>query len=168
MAVDYRYQHFTTKLLIHDGSFHKGAKRPGERLPEFDLPTTDRERIATQDFGDRPLLLVTGSITCPMTASAAPAVQALYEEFGGRIDFIMLYVREAHPGEHFGQAETFEEKLENARLLKQFYDIPWTVAADNIGGDLHRALDPKPNAAFLMDILRPSACSAKLEERSRI
>ncbi len=42
-----------------------------------------------------------------------------------------------------------EEKLEHARALKKFYDIQWTVVADNINGDLHRALDPKPNSAFL-------------------
>ena len=86
-----------------------------------------------------------------MTASAAPSVQELYDEFGDRIDFIMLYVREAHPGEHFAQSETMEEKLEHAQALEESYDIQWTVAADNIDGDLHRALDPKPNAAFLMN-----------------
>jgi hypothetical protein len=41
------------------------------------------------------------------------------------------------------------EKLKHAEALKQFHGIPWTVAADNIEGDLHRALDPKPNSAFL-------------------
>ena len=78
MAADYRYDHFTTKLLIHDGSFHKAAKRPGETLPEFDLLTTDGDRIGTQDIRDRPLFLVTGSITCPMTASAIPSLRWLY------------------------------------------------------------------------------------------
>jgi hypothetical protein len=101
-------------------------------------------------FGDKPILLIFGSMTCPMTASSAPTLQALYDEFGDRIDFIMLYVREAHPGENFRQADTLEEKLEKARALKQFYNSPWTVAVDNIDGDLHRTLDPKPNAAFLM------------------
>ena len=86
-----------------------------------------------------------------MTASAAPSVQELYDEFGDRVEFIMLYVREAHPGEYFAQSETIEEKLEYARALKEFYDIQWTVAADNIDGDLHRRLDPKPNSAFLAD-----------------
>jgi hypothetical protein len=86
-----------------------------------------------------------------MTASAAPSLQELYDEFGEDIDFIMLYVREAHPGEHFAQAETLEEKLEHALFLKKLYNIEWTVAADSIDGDLHRALDPKPNSAFLMD-----------------
>ena len=63
----------------------------------------------------------------------------------------MLYVREAHPGENFPQSATMEEKLESARALRKFYDIQWTVAADNVGGDLHRALDPKPNSAYLVN-----------------
>jgi len=63
----------------------------------------------------------------------------------------MLYVREAHPGEYFAQSETIEEKLDYAQTLKDFYDIQWTVAADSVDGDLHRALDPKPNSAFLTD-----------------
>jgi hypothetical protein len=44
-----------------------------------------------------------------------------------------------------------EEKLKHAQALKQLYGIPWTVATDNIEGDLHRALDPKPNSAFLVN-----------------
>ncbi len=148
---EYRYQHFTTGLLFKDLRFRKGAAEPGDSIPAFKLTTTNGDNLKNHDvFGDKPVLLIFGSMTCPMTASSAPSVQVLYDEFGERIKFITLYVREAHPGENFRQAETFEEKLGNARSLKQFYDIPWTVAVDNIDGDLHRALDPKPNAAFLM------------------
>jgi len=97
------------------------------------------------------VLFIFGSMTCPNTASAAPSVQTLYEKFGDRVRFIMVYVREAHPGEYISQAEAIVEKLEHARALKKFYDIEWTVAADNIDGDLHRALDPKPNSAVLVN-----------------
>ena len=148
----YRYQRFTTRLLLRDLRFRKGAPGSGDSFPSFELVTTSGDRLANRDvFGDKPVLFIFGSMTCPMTASAAPSVQALYDEFGDRVDFILLYVREAHPGEHFTQAETMEEKLEHARALKKFYDIQWTVAADNIDGDLNRALDPKPNSAFLMN-----------------
>lgn len=149
---DYRYRHFTTGLLFKDLRFRSGAPESGDNLPPFQFITTEGDHLVNRDvFGNKPVLIIFGSMTCPMTASAAPSVQSLYDEFSDRIDFIMLYVREAHPGEHYRQAETIEEKLENAQTLKQFYDIPWTVAVDNINGDLHRALDPKPNAAFLMD-----------------
>lgn len=151
-VTDYRYKRFTTSLLLRDLRFGKEAAGPGDSFPSFELLTTNGDRLVNDDvFGHKPVLLIFGSMTCPMTASAAPSVQELHDEFGDRVDFIMLYVREAHPGEHFTQSETMEEKLEHARALQEFYDIQWTVAADNIDGDLHRALDPKPNAAFLMN-----------------
>jgi thiol-disulfide isomerase/thioredoxin len=147
---DYRYKKFTTSLLFRDLRFRRGAAAPGDRIPAFELLTTNGDRLTNSDvFGDKPVLFVFGSMTCPMTASSAPSVQQLHEEFGDRIDFVMLYVREAHPGEHFSQAETIADKIESARALQEFYGIDWTVAADTIDGALHRALDPKPNAAYL-------------------
>ena len=149
---DYRYKKFTTSLLLRDMRFRRGAAAPGDRVPPFELLTTDGDRLTNSDvFADKPVLFVFGSMTCPMTASSAPSVQQLYEEFGDRVDFVMLYVREAHPGEYFGQSETIEDKIESARALQKFYGIDWTVAADTIEGALHRALDPKPNAAYLMN-----------------
>lgn len=151
-ADEYRYKRFTTSLLFRDLRFREDAAAPGDTFPEFKLITTDGSSLINDDvFGDKPVIFIFGSMTCPMTASAAPSVQELYEEFGDRVNFIMMYVREAHPGEQFVQSETIEEKLSYARALKEFYDIQWTVTADNIDGDLHRALDPKPNSAFLTD-----------------
>ena len=148
----YRYKRFTTSLLFRDLRFAKDAAGPGDSFPSFELVTTNGDRLVNHDvFHEKPVLIIFGSMTCPMTASAAPSVQELYDDFGGRVEFIMLYVREAHPGENYTQSETMEEKLESARALKEFYDIQWTVAADNLDGDLHRALDPKPNAAFLLN-----------------
>jgi len=151
-GVDYRYKRFTTRLLFRDMRFAKTAAGPGDPVPPFELITTSGEHLHNRDvFGDKPVLFIFGSMTCPMTASAAPSVQALYDEFGNDVNFVMLYVREAHPGEKITQAESMAEKLLHARALKEFYDISWTVAADNIDGDLHRALDPKPNSAYLMN-----------------
>ncbi|MGI9616508.1 MAG: deiodinase-like protein [Acidimicrobiales bacterium] len=152
VAPDYRYDHFTTKLLIHDGSFHRGARRPGEMLPAFDLPTTDGDRIVTEDFvGDRPLLLVTGSITCPMTASAVPSLKRLFAQCGEDVAFVMLDVREAHPGENYPQPVIMEQKMNHARALRDLYQLPWTVAVDDLDGTLNLAMDAKPNSAYLMD-----------------
>jgi hypothetical protein len=87
-----------------------------------------------------------------MTASAGPALKRLHEEFGDRVAFVTLYTREAHPGERYPQPDTFERKLRHAREYKERDDIPWPVAVDDIEGSLHQALDPKPNAAYLMNI----------------
>ena len=149
---DYRYKAFTTKLLLRDMRFHKSAPKAGEPFPDFKLETTDGNTISKQDFINRiPLLLIFGSLTCPMTASAMPNIKLLHKKYGDKVEFVLMNVREAHPGERLPQPETVETKLEHARQLKQLYGVDLTVATDDIEGSLHRALDPKPNAAFLMD-----------------
>lgn len=85
-----------------------------------------------------------------MTASAGPALKDLHREFGDRVAFLTVYVREAHPGERYPQPETFEQKLGHARAYKERDQIPWTVAVDDVEGSFHQAVDPKPNAAYFV------------------
>ncbi len=147
----YGYPHFKREMLL-EGLYFGGGPAPGLPMPRFDLLKTDGDRLRKSDFvGRRPLPLTFASITCPMVASNAPALKRLHKGFGDRVAFVTLYVREAHPGERYPQPEAFEQKLEYARAYKGRDQIPWPVAVDNVEGDLHRALDPKPDAAYVMD-----------------
>lgn len=86
-----------------------------------------------------------------MTASADPTLHELYEEFGREIDFLTVYVREAHPGDRYPQPHDLARKIEHARAYRDRDSIPWPIAVDDIDGTLHRALDGKPNAAYVMN-----------------
>ena len=85
-----------------------------------------------------------------MTSSAGPALLRLHHEFGDRIGFVTLYVREAHPGDRYPQPTTFEQKLRHARDYQTRDAIPWPIAIDDVEGSLHRQLDPRPHAAYVM------------------
>lgn len=149
---EYNYDHVTSKVLMDDMSFGDDAPGPGDRIPRFDLPLLDGGRISTTDFTARkPMLLITGSYSCPMTASSDPVLKEMYEEFGQDIDFVMVLVREAHPGEHVEQPRTVEQKLDMARALKARDQLPFPIAIDDVEGSVHRALDKKPNAVWLTD-----------------
>ncbi len=87
-----------------------------------------------------------------MTKSAGPVLKKLYDQFGNEIEFITLYVREAHPGERYPQPRTFREKLVNARVYRERDRIPWPVAVDDLDGILHRVLDDKANAVYIVDV----------------
>lgn len=94
-------------------------------MPDFDLPTTDGGRIRKEDFVGRcPLLLTFASITCPMALSGVPDLKQLHARFGDRVEFVTLYVREAHPGERYPQPDTAEQKLAHARAYKKRTGIP--------------------------------------------
>jgi hypothetical protein len=148
---NYRYDRFNMKLLLQDLAFHRDALGPGDAMPEVALTDLDGGTVQTGGRRERPMLVVTGSLTCPMTSSSMPVVNRLYQEFGDRVDFVLMAAREAHPGEHFPQPRTVEEKVQRAHTLREHHDVPFAVAVDGIDGDLHRFLDGKPNAAFLVD-----------------
>lgn len=149
---DYTYDHVTTKVMMEDMAFGDDAPRPGERIPKFNLPLLGGGRIDTTKFAmHKPLLLMTGSLSCPMTASSNPILKDMYEEFGQDVDFVMVIVREAHPGERIEQPRTFDQKLEHARALQARDQLPFPIAIDDVDGSVHRVLDKKPNAAWLAD-----------------
>jgi hypothetical protein len=86
-----------------------------------------------------------------MTASAGPVLRKLHLTFGDRVEFLTVYVREAHPGDTIPQPKTSSWKLHHARMLKQRDKHRWTVAVDDVEGTFHRSMDAQPNAVYLID-----------------
>ncbi len=152
-ADDYRFNHLKIGLVLRDMYFTKNDPSPGDAIVDFDLPTLDGGRFRSDDLAETgPALLVFGSYTCPVTDSAAPGLNDLHARFGDRVRFVMVTVREAHPGANAPQPMEFDEKREHAERLRDLHDIPYEVAVDDIDGTLHRALSPKPNSAYLLGI----------------
>jgi len=146
----YRYDRFTTRLLLEDMRFSRHAPRPGDRFPQFELASLQGGLVRSGDLLGRPYLLTLGSLTCPMTAGAAEALVDLYREFGAEIPFITTYAREAHPGDYIPQPQDVATKAAHARRLAERDGFRWRVTIDDLDGTLHQQLDRKPNAAFLV------------------
>lgn len=148
---DYAYQKLTTGIVMNDITFGKDAAHVGDPLPDFRLPTTDGDYLSKTDLAGRPVLIAFGSISCPMTASAMPTLKRLHGEFGDAVQFLMLDVREAHPGENIEQPDTLEAKCRNATELKNRYELEFPMVVDDLDGTVHRALGTQPNAVFVAD-----------------
>lgn len=138
-------------VLMADMSFARDDLGPGDTVPDFDLPTISRRRFRSRGLiHHRATLMVFGSSTCPMTDNSAPGLKELHRRFGARVQFVMVNVREAHPGARLVQPESAEDKMAHARYLRDLHDLPFDVAVDDIDGALHRAFGAKPNAAYLI------------------
>ncbi|MFC8849682.1 MULTISPECIES: TlpA family protein disulfide reductase [unclassified Micromonospora] len=147
----YRFDRFTVRLLVDDLTFGRDAPGGGDPVPAFDLPTLDGGRFRSDDLGTRPVLLVFGSRTCPVTESAGPVLRRLHHEYADRVRFVLVNTREAHPGDVFGQPRTAGQKRAHAEELRDRHGVPFEVAVDAVDGRLHRAMSPKPNSAYLID-----------------
>jgi hypothetical protein len=86
-----------------------------------------------------------------MTAGARPGLTKLYEDFGDRVQFVSVYVREAHPGESYPHHTGEEQKMRHARDWARQDRVPWPVAVDTLDGAVHRAYGPLPNPVYLID-----------------
>jgi len=148
----YRFEHLSLPVVLGDMSFGKDDPGPGDRIPDFDLPTLDGGRFRSADLAETgAVLLVFGSYTCPVTESAAPGLNQLHAGFGDRMRFVMVNVREAHPGKNVPQPQLMDQKTANAEQLRDLHGFDFEVAVDDIDGTLHRALSPKPNSAYIVD-----------------
>lgn len=139
--------------IVNDMYVGKDDLGPGDEVGPFDLPTTRGGRFRSSDLQSqgRPVLLVFGSLTCPITESAAEGLKGLHAVHGSRVRFVMLAVREAHPGQAIPQPHTLEEKARHAASLEAHHEFPFEVAVDDIDGTLHRRLGSRPSSAYLLD-----------------
>ena len=87
-----------------------------------------------------------------MTAASIGQINELYDRFrGDEIEFLFVYVREAHPGEVIPAHQSMREKIEAARLLRDEEDMHMPVIVDDLRGSIHRKYSKLPNPAFLID-----------------
>lgn len=151
-AVFYRYDHPRIYPdILNDMIIRKTDLGPGDFVTIPELSLVNGGRLVWRDStDDRPLLLVFGSLTCPVTESAAPGLNQLYRKFGDDLRFVMVNVREAHPGARVPQPKTAAAKLAHAAKLKARHHIPFDVAADDIDGTTHRLFGGRPNSAYVI------------------
>ena len=150
---NYNYEHFTRERLEESERAAFSGPEPGEQAPDFKARTLDGTTIRLSDYqGKKNVLLIFGSATCPMTASSIAGINQLYDQFrGDDLEFLFVYVREAHPGERMAAHKSMKDKVRSAQLLRDNEDIAMPVLVDDLHGAIHRKYSRLPNAAYLID-----------------
>jgi hypothetical protein len=149
----YRFEHPTMAMVLRDMRIPRTDPGPGDPVPNFHVTSTDGATIDKANLrrDGRPTLIVFGSLTCPVTESAGDGLRELHARYGDRVRFVLINVREAHPGASTPQPHTDRQKSEHASRLKQHHRLPFEVATDDLDGTLHRAFGPRPSSAYLVD-----------------
>lgn len=79
-----------------------------------------------------------------------PVMESLANEYSGRVDFYILYVREAHPGKNYPAHTSFSEKLEYANDLKRLEAVGRTILIDDFEGTMNRDYGARPNSVYII------------------
>ncbi len=151
VANEYLIDGFNLAVMMKDIRFSRNAMRTGDIIRDLAVMTDKGEKTSLHRFADNKLmLLVAVSITCPMTISCLPFLRELQQTYDKKINIVLIYVREAHPGENYPQPKTLEEKRSYALKFKKAYRVDFPIIIDELNGVQHQSLDTKPNSLHLI------------------
>ena len=136
-------------VMQYDWDVFKGP-RAGEPAIDFPLTYLDGEEVRISDFRGKWLVIETGSSTCSMYTKNMPGMKALREQHPD-VTFVVVYVREAHPGERLHQHQSFDEKMSAARMLAPKYNEDRTVLVDQLEGKFHITYGAMPNIVYVIN-----------------
>ncbi|MGB3729140.1 MAG: deiodinase-like protein [Thermodesulfobacteriota bacterium] len=144
---EYNYCNF--KAEYYNFSEFKGAK-PGEKALDFDAFGLDGEKVKLSDYFGTWLVLETGSFSCPMYVGNIQKMNQVAKEFPD-VRFLVLYIREAHPGSSVPPHKSIEEKLDHAKRLPGEENEERTIIVDTIDGNAHKLYGSYPDAVYIIN-----------------
>lgn len=145
--MEYNYPRY--KMSNYDLSQFPGPKA-GEPLIDFTLRAMDGKEVKLSDYHGKWVVLETGSLTCPMFVKNVNPIKALRDKFP-EVEFLVVYVREAHPGSRNGPHKDMEEKTRLAREMAAAYGETRDVLLDDLGGSMHQAYGSMPNMVYVVN-----------------
>ncbi|MCB1232801.1 MAG: hypothetical protein KDN19_21330 [Verrucomicrobiae bacterium] len=119
----------------------QNAPRVGELAPNFKLFSLDRNREVelTELYREKPVVLLFSSWGCDIFRESVGGLTDLQVRYGDRVNFVMIYTREAHPlngwaGElgRVSDPKTNEQRREVARRFQAQMRLPYEVLVDDI------------------------------------
>lgn len=137
----------------------------GDSVSDFTLKTNDGNEEVTLSklVGQKPVVLVFGNFTCGPFRSQAGNVDKLYRMYKDRANFVMVYVREAHPtdgwsmesndrvGVSLPQPRTYEERVAVAQTCGKRLDLGFPMLVDTIDDAVGARYSGMPSRLYLID-----------------
>lgn len=137
------------RLSDYDLTQFPGPK-VGESAPDFELTDLDGKPLHISSFRGHWLVLETASISCMMYARNIGKIGMLRQKYPD-IEWLLVYVREAHPGHRRPAHQNMAQKLTLARSLQGELGEARPVAVDTLSGDMHRAYGSLPNMVYVLN-----------------
>ena len=140
---------------------NQGLLRNGDDAPDFSLRTYDGSQVVTlSKLRGKPTVLVFGSCTCPPFVRSTSMINSLFDEYHDDVNFLMIYIREAHPigGREVPNNQfkvnaptTLSERCELAEDFNERIQIRMPIVVDTIDDAVADVYAPWPNRLVVVD-----------------
>jgi hypothetical protein len=152
--------------------FARHGPQAGEPMVNADLVALDGSSVQLSDlWSDRPAVLVSASLTCPVARGRIPELAELLEPLGSAVSRGVLYTKEAHPvkdkaphadgewvtepNEKAGilhrQPTTIAARLELASMLHDGWTSSFRHFVDGMDEGVYDLFGTAPNMGLLVD-----------------
>lgn len=122
----------------------------GDTAPDFELIGEDGETVTLSSFRGRWLVIETASVSCMMYARNVTKMGLLQQKYPD-IEWLLVYVREAHPGHRRTAHRSIEQKVSMAKSCRDDYGESRTIAIDDLSGLMHRTYGGLPNMVYVLN-----------------
>ena len=140
---------------------NQGMLRNGDDAPDFSLRTYDGSQVITlSKLRGKPVVLVFGSCTCPPFVRSTSMINSLVDEYGKDVNFLMIYIREAHPigGREVPNNQfqvnaptTHSQRCELAEDFNDRIQMQMPIVVDTIDDTVADVYAPWPNRMVVLD-----------------
>lgn len=151
--------------------FMADALKPGSPAPDFQLEKVGGGMAKASELrAQKPLLVMTGSYSCPWFRDSTAQRVALIREFSDKVNFVVVYTREAHDGEgrspysqepyipaentrdriSVKNASTYKERLAAAQHCHESLNMLSPVVVDKMDNAIWIAYGRAPNCGYLI------------------
>jgi tetratricopeptide (TPR) repeat protein len=137
----------------------------GEKAPDITVTrqSTGKPVKLAQLLGQRPIVLVFGSYTCPNFRAAADTLNKFHTDYKTQADFYLIYIREAHStadwqstrnqreGITLKPVANMGERQEHAALCLRKLKLDFPAMLDGMDGAAEKAYSAWPSKAYVID-----------------
>jgi peroxiredoxin len=129
--------------------FHPSL-RVRDPAPDFSIFDLEEQRVRLSDYhGKRHVVFAFGCITAPIFVNDIPEFNRLRRSFNDQdIEFLIIYVREAHAAENYRSHASLEQKIAHAQDLQRLENLEVRLLVDTLEGDAHQLYGTRPNAVW--------------------
>jgi len=145
---------------------HPETLRQGDAAPDFTLRSPDNQlSVKLSDLrGQKPVVLIFGSYTCPPFRDVYPTLERLHQTYGDRVAFFYIYIREAHAedgwkirrnqkeGIAIKDPKSMQERTAVAQQACAYFKTRIPGLVDTMNDATDRAYAAWPSRIFLVDV----------------
>lgn len=152
------------RAAIESARASDAGPKVNDAPPDFELPNpATGEKVRLSAFrGKSPVVLIFGSYSCPNFRSSAEALKKLQKDYGAKVPFLLVYIREAHAGDNWqstrnirdgikiAPAASLQEKESHAMMCSRQLHLPFPAVVDGMDGAVETAYHAWPSRAFVI------------------